>query len=195
MPKAFPDRQIRDKMRPFMSSPDVKRLIGANIVREIRKRTADERIDKEGNPFKGYSKAYAKSLFGQVYGKHAGETANLKASGEMLAAMNATPSGNYDIKVSFLDERSAAKAHGHITGAKGRLPVRDFFGLPEDDIAMIVKEVMSDASKSTLELDIERILQERGTSIPFGTQLFIEEKIVKVQTTTITPTLDEFEEL
>jgi hypothetical protein len=80
-------------------------------------------------------------------------------SGEMLADLQVlhVDAKKGEIHVGFRDHEAIGKAHGHITGADGNLPVRDFLGVTEKEIATILSKVPVPQKL----LDAEQILQER----------------------------------
>ena len=125
----------------FPDSEALKLAVGQAIVDRIRERTRDG-ISKDGRTFKKYSKSYIDSLPFKSFGKSAGDT-NLTLSGDMLGLMDVVDTEGGRITIGWEDDTQAAKAHGHITGAKGNLPVRDFFGLPQTEIEDI-KEQLAD---------------------------------------------------
>lgn len=106
--------------------------VGQAIIDRIRERTSGN-IDRKGNRFKNYSKLYAQSLEFRAAGK-AKNDPNLRLTGDMLGLMDVIDTSRNSITIGWPDADEAAKAHGHITGAKdGPKVKRDFFGLPDSD--------------------------------------------------------------
>jgi hypothetical protein len=124
-------------------------MLGNKIIKRIEERTLSG-IDKDDNEFQDYSESYVNSLPFDVYGK--GENVNLRLSGKMLAAMIFKGVGTSDLVVYFKDGESAAKAHGHINGGNN-LPVRDFLGLPTDELRALFLEATKEVSRNSLNID------------------------------------------
>jgi hypothetical protein len=111
------------------------------VARTIRERTA-KGIDKNGVPFVEYSEEYIKSLEFAIARKSPSQV-NLRLTNEMLTdveVIDVDPARG-TITVGITDASSQAKAHGHITGAGGRLPVRDFLGVSQSEFATILSKV------------------------------------------------------
>jgi hypothetical protein len=60
------------------------------------------------------------------------------------------------ITVGITDASSQAKAHGHITGAGGRLPVRDFLGVSQSEFAAILSKVPDPENLARAEAEFRR---------------------------------------
>lgn len=131
------------------SDKDVKREIGRQIVDRIVKRTQSG-IDKEGDKFVKYSKAYKESLAFKVYGKSS--KVDLTLSGAMLASVSIVGVDSTSVRIGFRDDQQFQKASGHIdgTGAHNALPIRDFWGLPLGDVQKIITDVVKDSGNSGL---------------------------------------------
>jgi hypothetical protein len=162
--RTFPNREVKRGLYPLISDPMIKRAYGLAVIDEIIGRTQDERIDKNDTSFEKYSKSYARSLVGQVYGKRAGVIANLTLTGEMLASMDVQDAGKTEIYIKFVDETNAAKAHGHIHGIKrldasGGKVVRDFFGLPKPVEEKILKGLIVGKRQEEMLLNVELLKQ------------------------------------
>ncbi len=141
--RAYSDKgkEFRSKIRPILSNSEVKRNIGERIIEEIVNRTQNKNIDKNGEPLERYSKSYKKSLRFKIYNKDS--SVNMTLTGEMLASMvPVVKSSGYDLIIEFADKANNNKAHGHVKGTK-YLPVRDFFGLPQDIETKILKETIN----------------------------------------------------
>ncbi len=115
--------------------------MGREIIRTIRARTEAGK-DKNGSAFHGYSQEYKDSLEFRIAGKSESHV-NLRLSGEMMSGMEvlwANPSSG-SVAIGFRDTGDRGKAHGHITGANGKLPVRDFLGISSEELATILSKV------------------------------------------------------
>lgn len=127
---AYGENPARDIIRPLISTEKLKIDFAKRVIKKIQERTA-EGIDKDGKPFKGYSKAYRESLAFKIYQKST--NVNMKLTGEMLSSMTVTGTDYRTyVTIEFLDDHNKNKAHGHITGKLGKSVVRDFFGLPKE---------------------------------------------------------------
>lgn len=150
--KTETDVKRRRAMTPILKEPEVQRLIGDELVAAIIDRT-NNGLDKNDKGFKGYKKSYKDSDNFKIYGKSS--KVNLKLTGEMHAAIDVVKLTANTIWIGLDDSEDEAKAHGHINGG-GSLPVRDFWGLPNDEtIDQIMNDVIRDYYDDTLELQIE----------------------------------------
>jgi hypothetical protein len=173
--RAFLKEGVKRGLYPLISDPMIKRAYGRAVIDEIVRRTQDERIDKRDNPLRGYTKAYAESLAGQVYGKSAGERANLTLTGEMLASMDVQNAGKTEIYIKFVDETNAAKAHGHINGLHNkRKYVRNFFGLPKEVETDLLKKIIGKNRDENLILKAEIVNELEQSIITPGQEIEVE---------------------
>jgi hypothetical protein len=179
--RVFQNKEVRNALYPYISDSTIKRAYGLAVIDEIVKRTQVKKIDKDGDSFETYSKSYAKSLNGQIYGKNAGSIADLTMTGEMLSSMDVQNAGKTQLFIKFVDEFDAAKAHGHIHGIKrndvaGHKVIRDFFGLPQEVEDKILKDLISGKSKeeSLLRLEISNQLSSKQTTEEPGQEINME---------------------
>lgn len=108
-------------------------------IDKILERTSDGE-GNNGRPLKKpYSKIYQASLDYRAAGKSANEI-NMALSGDMLGSIQVLEESGSRVTIG-LTGNEAAKAHGHMTGAEGRLPVRPFFGLNKSEIEEIVSNI------------------------------------------------------
>ncbi len=134
----------------------LKEAIGGAIIERIRARTEAGNgmsfsDSGRGTPVKlksPYSKEYADSLDFKAFGKSRGKV-NMTLTGDMLGLMDVVKIEGNTIKIGWADTSESAKAHGHSTGAKGRLPVRPFFGVSKSELKEIKKE-FGDAIKEAV---------------------------------------------
>lgn len=129
-----------------LTSEAFKREFGLRVIEAIVDRTQSGK-DKNGSRFAAYSKAYKESLQFQLYGKDNG--VNLTLSGEMLSNMGVVKTTTTTVSINFLSSGQGEKAHGHINGTRSKkgkkqLPQRDFFGLPEEQQAKIMKDLLKE---------------------------------------------------
>src|SRR4051812_45409968 len=86
------------------------------VVEHIYDRT-DKGLDKDGKPFRKYSKSYVESLAGQIGGKTKNGKVNLQLSGDMLAAMTVLSSSEGEIRIGWKDRTERQIAEGNIIGS------------------------------------------------------------------------------
>jgi hypothetical protein len=122
---------------PGLSKEQVAK-VAKQIIRTIEKRTASGR-DKNGVMFKGYSADYMESKVFEAVGKST--QVDLRLTGEMMTDLDILSSSNGKATIGFPDDEARARAHGHITGANGtgKLPVRDFLGVNNDELASAIR--------------------------------------------------------
>lgn len=138
--EAFGENPAKEKIRPLLSNENFKAAFGKKVISKIQERSLSG-IDKNGNPFPGYSEAYMKSLVFKIYQKSA--QVNMKLTGEMLASMKVAEGDQRTfVLIEFIDDHNKNKAHGHITGRLGKSVVRDFFGLPREEEIKLLKETV-----------------------------------------------------
>lgn len=120
------------------------------------RRTRDDNVDKNGEPFAAYAKTYVDSKVFEIYGKSASDV-NLTLTEQMLASMVSKISDS-GLSIEFADSKQNDKAHGHIHGIKRRTEGgglrkvrRDFFGVPQEDQIRILKGVIKDFQNETFD--------------------------------------------
>jgi hypothetical protein len=112
--------------------------VGREAVRVIQART-EKGLDKNGNTFAPYSDDYVKSNNFILAGKSKSHV-DLRLFGDMMTALSSkVVDGKVIIGMDNATDR--AKAHGHITGAQGRLPVRDFLGVSPAEVGEIMRRL------------------------------------------------------
>lgn len=149
--KAYDDRRVRNALRPVISDPEFKRNFGLSLIDLIVERTESGQ-DKKGSRFAPYSKAYKNSLTFKVYGKS--NRVDLKLTGDMLSSLTSKNNHGPYVTLEFDDEESAAKATGHITGQLGhaKAPIRDFFGISDDEMIPILKQEIKAIRSGSLDM-------------------------------------------
>lgn len=143
--KAYPadSFDMLRRKREIANDPVFKLAFGEAVINKIIERTQDRKIDKNNQPFKPYSDSYVNSLVFKIYGKSRSNV-NLTLTSEMLSSLRskATRSG---IVIDLIGQFNNDKAHGHIYGIKskrfGRV-VRDFLGLPDDELVSVFRSTM-----------------------------------------------------
>lgn len=134
-----------DKRRAFTRAARgeaVKLEFGARVVDEIVRRTQEDNVDKKGARFRKYSKAYIKSLNFEIAGKEAGKV-DLTLSGDMLGTMQVLGVAGSSVTIGWNIQVEDEKAGYHVEGT-GKMPKRDFLGLPKDEQYKILKGVLRD---------------------------------------------------
>jgi hypothetical protein len=164
--RAFNSSQ-RKTIIPLLRRDSIKLEYGRRAIEEIRQNTARSK-DKNDSRFESYSDAYKSSLAYRAFGKSS--TVNLELSGQMLSDLEVLGATRTGVQVGFSGGLSERKAHGHITGARGRLPVRDFLGLPPDDEEKLLKETIRSFQDGTPVVDFQDLARIRATQ---DTQLIV----------------------
>lgn len=169
----------------FGSRTDVdsatRQAIGQAIIDRITARTSEDGVDKNGRKLGKYSKSYAKSLDGQVFGKKSGGPVTLLATGDMLGGMTIIEESARTLTIGWDDSAQNAKAYGHISGMAGhpfldgKVPERDFFGLPKGELESIASDFEAQVtdidtinkSQSREELDqaVESIIKDLSANL------------------------------
>lgn len=123
---------------PRAYGPQERLAIGQDIIDFIRTRT-DRGVDKNGERFAKYSKAYLKSADFRIAGKSAGAV-NLQLSGDMLGALEVLSQKPGRVVVGYRNGTADnGKADGNIRGTYGTpTPIpgkaRDFLGIRRGDL-------------------------------------------------------------
>jgi len=156
------------------NSTEFRQSVGQAIIDKIRDRTANG-INKDGKRFKDYSTEYSNSIEFAAYGKSKGQP-NLKQTGDMLGFLDIIDEEKNKIVIGWTDENEAGKAHGHITGSVG--VTRDFLGLPDSELKVIVADFMPDLRDAVADIDASTT----RPSVP-DTDAFISQGTAKTRTT------------
>lgn len=121
------------------------------IIQEIFERT-QRGIDKDGKPFKSYTKQYVESLDFRNAGKSRSNV-NLTMTGDMLGGLELVSHSAGLITIGYKDiaSETANKAEGNIIGSYGKkLPnaenARNFLGLPDDVVRRLAVSISSDTT-------------------------------------------------
>lgn len=140
-----------DKRRAFTRasrSEAVKLEFGARVVDEIVRRTQEDNVDKAGRKFRKYSKAYINSTNFKIAGKEAGKV-DLTLSGDMLGTMQVLGTAGPAVTIGWNIAVEDEKAGYHVEGT-GKMPKRDFFGMPKGEQYKILKSVLRDLPTETI---------------------------------------------
>jgi hypothetical protein len=161
-----------------------RQSIGQAVIDRIVERTSVDSIDRYGKSLGRYSKSYANSLSGQVFGKKAGGDVTLLATGDMLGSLTIVASTADTITIGYEDDAQNTKAYGHISGMKGhpilegKVKPRNFLGLPateldaigsdfEDQVAAI-ESINSAGTKAELDQSILKAIEQLGWNLGDG---------------------------
>jgi hypothetical protein len=161
-------RELRDKLRSTLSRSTFRQQFAKTVIDRIVERTSQENVDKKGKKLAAYSKSYINSDTFKIYGKSPADV-NLEMSGEMLSSMKSIDTAQ-TIVFEFIGDNNKAKAHGHINGirrSKGGKVVRDFFGLPEEDLDVIMIEAV-EAFRSEAYDEISGAFEGQDFARQFG---------------------------
>ena len=131
----------RNQLRGALSSTSFRDQFGKAVIDRIIQRTSQESKDKDGKPFPKYSDSYMKSDVFKIYGKSS--KVNLELTGEMLSSMKAIDASQ-SIVIEMIGDNNKAKAQGHKYGLGKKRVKRDFLGLPQDDLNIIMISTISD---------------------------------------------------
>lgn len=133
-------KELRNALRSSLSNSQFRQQFSRAVIDRIVERTLEGR-DKHGKDFAPYSPEYIKSDIFKIYGKNPAQV-NLELSGEMLSSLKGV-ARSQEIVIELIGSENRAKAHGHVHGIKrkrGGKVVRDFLGLPDEDLDAIMIE-------------------------------------------------------
>lgn len=172
MAKKF-QKQIKIKI-PKGYTERERKIIGEEMVQRIIERSRQERKDKNGETFAGYSEQYANSLDGRNAGKRKGQAANLTLTGEMLDSLSYVKSNDGEVVIGYkrgTPSEVLARAEGNVTGqyGKNKAKPRDFMGLTKEEREAILKdypieqlERLNRTQRAEVAKTAERIQSEAG---------------------------------
>lgn len=145
--RAYKDEAVKRELRKSITNNRIKAEFGERVILKIQERTSSGK-NIDGEEFDNYSPEYAKRK-----GVGRGDV-DLVLSGRMMAGIRTSNYTNANVSIYMLN-RQSPKAHGHVTGGN-YLPVRDFFGITEEDEVKILKEVLQDLNKEDEAKQIAR---------------------------------------
>lgn len=143
----------------FKGNRELREYIGQLIIDRIRTRTEAGIGMKISDSGKGkvfdltsvpYSKKYVESAEFKNFGKSKNDV-NMTLTGDMLGLMDVVDQSGNTITIGWDDDTQQAKAANHIKGVT--VPARPFFGISNEELKSIVKEVKPDLEKA---LDIKK---------------------------------------
>lgn len=126
------DLNVRLRVSP---GAQAMRTEGLKLIVRILNRTASGR-DENNRRFEPYSPAYLKR-FG---GLKPGGVVDLNLSGDMLRALDVLEASETKIRIGFSNADAEVLAGYHDRGA-GRLPVRQFLGIPPSWLDDLVRRL------------------------------------------------------
>lgn len=121
------------------------------IIALIQERTA-EGISATGSSFPKYSKDYKESMDFKNGGKSS--SVNLELTGDMMASMELLEHNTGYVVIGYpTDHPDAGKVEGNVIGSYGSdspnaSRARNFLGLPQSQINIIIAEVKNESSES-----------------------------------------------
>lgn len=143
---------------PTNLTPEQRELAGKKIVQLVKERTKHG-VSAKSKPFPKYSKEYKESLDFKIAGKSS--TVNLSQTGDMIADLDMLQHGRGYVLIGYsMDYEDIGKVHGNVTGEYGQEfstgKKRDFIGLPERLVRVIVEEAKNELP--TLQEEKESII-------------------------------------
>lgn len=146
---------------PSGLNEDQRIELGRRIIEEVQTRTS-KGIDKTGKAFPAYSKEYKAS----VDFKNAGKSSkvNLESTGDMLAELEVLNVGATSILIGYeTGDSLAGQVEGNTIGSFGQKSgnprkARDFIGLPQKTVKLLVEEVVSDPQFGTTRTKTDSII-------------------------------------
>lgn len=162
------DAQTKRVYLSVTADRDVKREIANSIAAKIVENT-QKGMDKDGDrmaSYAPYSKAYKESKEFKQAGKKK-NLVDLTLSGDMLGSVSVVSVSSNVIKIGFKNEKQFEKASWHIDGTDS-MPIRDFWGLPFDDVAKIITDTIKSAGESLIiEAQQDEITTQNNTPSSF----------------------------
>lgn len=131
-------------------SPEEREAIAVEVIDKIIKRTK-KGLDKDGQPFAGYSKAYKDSLNFKIAGKSS--KVDLTLSGDMLDSIKILQNQGRSVEIGFENGSvENGKADGNIRGTYGKPspvgPARPFLGITDKELKSILSKYPPKSEKS-----------------------------------------------
>lgn len=130
--------------------PDLVERIAQIAIDKMIERTESGK-DVFNRNFKGYSKSYKDSLEFKASGKTS--FVDLKLSGDMIGSIDVVDRVLDRVTIGLQGTLQNNKAFGHMTGMEGhptlegRVPVRNFFGVPVGELKKEVKKELGQEIK------------------------------------------------
>jgi hypothetical protein len=127
-----------------------RQAIGQDIIDYIIERT-QKGFDKNGHPFKGYSKSYRESLDFKIAGK--GKTVDLTLTEEMLNELKIIKTKKGEIEIGYDGRKNSlnGKVEGNRLGTYGNKKSvtkgRDFLGIKKTPLDKILREFPLDEDR------------------------------------------------
>lgn len=116
-------------------------------------------IDRKNVKFRDYKESYINSSVFKKYNKSPLEI-NLTLRGDLLSSLDILEASGETLRIGIKDDLQSKKAFNHITG--DTIPKRDFLGLPDDELEIIVERYKTADFSNTL---INDLLKLKGAEI------------------------------
>lgn len=148
-------------------SDSEKAAIAVEVIDYIIKRTKNKNVDKNGDPFPGYSKSYEKSLDFKNAGKSKGSV-DLTLSGDMLNSIEILDVKSRSVVIGFeAGSVENGKADGNIRGTYGsskpnKKKARDFLGIEPKALESILSKYERDESRADKILATDKAASRIG---------------------------------
>jgi hypothetical protein len=160
------------RIDPGYSEPE-RRAIADDIIEHIRERTL-KGLDKNGEPFPGYSDTYKHSIDFKIAGK--GNKVDLTQTGDMLSSLQLLEDSPGHIVIGYeKGSKENAIADGNVRGTYGsQTPhperARDFMGIESKALEDILAQHPIDDQIHRQQVAATQVIAE-GESLSFQTDL------------------------
>jgi sRNA-binding protein len=124
----------------FAKNQALKQRISQALIDKMKERI-DKGLDVNGEPMKQYSAVYQHSP--EYIAARKTGVVNMTLSGDMMGAIDVVKEDRNKITLGFNQQKEELKANRHMRG-EGGVPVREFFGIGEDEISAVKKEFSSE---------------------------------------------------
>lgn len=156
---------------PEEYGPSERELIADEVIHFIQERTK-KGLNKNNKQMPGYTKDYIDSVEFKAAGKSAGKV-DLTLTGDMLGALSLLSHKKGKIMIGFENGTfENAKADGNIRGTYGgskpTRKKRDFLGITQADLALILDKYEPDSQVTKQESDIAQLAAAGADSMTGG---------------------------
>lgn len=156
-------------------SLEEREAIAVEVIDKIIKRTK-QGLDKNGQPFEGYSKAYKDSLNFKIAGKSS--KVDLTLSGDMLDSIKILNNAGRSVEIGFEEgSEENGKADGNIRGTYGKPrpvgPPRPFLGISDKELKAILNKYPPKTERSRNRT--ESVLTREEASARLSGQVDVED--------------------
>jgi hypothetical protein len=124
----------------FKKNQELKQKIAQALIDKMKERI-EQGIGYDGQPMKAYSKEYKES--DEYIAARKTGVVNMTLSGDMMGSIDVIKEKTNEIVIGFNQREQELKANRHMRG-EGGVPVREFFGVSEDEIKEVKREFSSE---------------------------------------------------